>query len=153
VHRRSQIFDAVKARLAAIPEFSAAGKVERGRTRSIPQETLPALTLTWADQPERATIRPSAGPAGEDGYERELPLSVIVHLRDEQPDDEFDRICAVVEAEMGGAIQLNGSVIEMTLQSTEYFVDRRTGLPLHVGQLVYLTSYTTLAADPETAAL
>jgi len=31
-HLRSQIFDAVKALLVAIPEFSGAGKVARGRT-------------------------------------------------------------------------------------------------------------------------
>jgi hypothetical protein len=153
MHRRSQIFGAVKGKLSAIPEFAAAGKVERGRVRAIPQEMLPAITLTWADAGERSEIRPMANAAGADGYDRRLALSIIVHLRDLDPESEFDRICVEVEKAMGEAVALDGIAIEALLQATEFFVDRETGLPLGVGRLVYATHYTTLAADPEVAAL
>ena len=151
-HLRSAIFAAVKAELAAIPAFSGAGKVARGRTRAIPEELLPAITLTWADDDERATIRPCAGADGSDGYDRDLPISVIVHLRDADPEEEFDRICELVEPRMAGIIKVGGLAIEMTLASTRFFVQRETGLPLMAGRLVYRTSYKTLA-DPALSAL
>ena len=151
-HVRSRIFEAVKPRLAAIDGFAAPGKVARGRTRAIAQEMLPALTLTWAEQGERSTIRPMAAANGADGYDRSVSISIIVHLRDADPEDEFDRLCVEIERAMGAAVQLDGVVVETTLSATEFFVDRETGLPIGAGRLVYATSYTTLAADPETAA-
>jgi hypothetical protein len=152
-HLRSQTFDAYTSRLSAIPMFSAAGKVKWGRAASIPQELLPALTLTWAEASEVATIRPSAGPNGEDGYDRALPLSIIVHLRDNQPEREFDDICTLVEGVMGANIVLAGMTIEALLQSTRFFVDPKTGLALCVGSLTYGVSYKTLAADPTIPAI
>lgn len=152
MHLRSQAFAAVKARLSAIPEFSGALKVARGRAAAIPQELLPAITLTWAEANETATMRPCSGPNGEDGYDRQLPIAIIVHLRDEDPEEEFDRICVLVEAAMGGDIVLGGTVIEALLSSSRFFVNPQTGLALCVGALTYMASYKTVAADPETSA-
>ncbi|MDX1083304.1 hypothetical protein FB009_12448 [Sinorhizobium medicae] len=152
-HLRSQIFAAVIARLAAIPEFSAADKVKRGRKGAIPQEKLPALTVTWADRSEIVTVRPSSGPAGEDGYDRFLPLSIIVHLRDDEPEEEFDRICTLIEASMASDITFGGLVIEALLQTQQYFVNPQTGISLLAGSLNYQIAYKTLAANPELAAL
>ncbi|WP_457662728.1 hypothetical protein [Sinorhizobium medicae] len=152
-HLRSQIFAAVIARLAAIPEFSAADKVKRGRKGAIPQEKLPALTPTWADRSETLTMRPSSGPSGEDGYDRFLPLSIIVHLRDDEPEEEFDRICTLIEASMASDITFGGLVIEALLQTQQYFVNPQTGISLLAGSLNYQIAYKTLAANPEQAAL
>lgn len=152
-HLRSRIFEAYRARLAEIPDFSAVGKVMRGREGPIPQEKLPAVTLSWADGEERATIRAFAGANGEDGYDRDLPLSVIVHLRDDDPEEEFDALCVPIEAAMGGAVKLDGLTVETTLVSSRHYVNHQTGLSLCVGSLTYSARYKTLAADPETAAL
>lgn len=151
-HLRSQIFAAVKAQLSTIPEFSGAGKVERGRPGRIPEEMLPALTLSWADRPEPATVRPSATMDGADGYDRTLPLSIIVHLKELNPDDEFDRICTFVEVKMAAIIELPGLTIQATLRSTEYFINRETGMSLLAGSLDYPVEYKTVAADPTIAA-
>ncbi|SOC38985.1 hypothetical protein SAMN05892877_105362 [Rhizobium subbaraonis] len=151
-HRRSLILDAYLARLSAIPEFSAPNKVARGRYAPIPQEFLPALTLTWAEGSETASVRPCSGSNGEDGYDRQLPLSIIVHLRDADADREFDRICVLIEQVMGRAIVID-QVIETTLRSSRLYVDPRTGLPLGAGALNYAVSYKTLAADPTIPAL
>lgn len=151
-HLRSQIFGAVKTALASIAEFSDEGKVERGRSGSIPEHLLPALTLTWADRPEPATIRPMATTDGADGYDRALPLSIIVHLKDIDPEEEFDRICIMVEAKMAEIIELPGLTIEILLRSTEYFVNRETGISLLAGKLEYSVAYKTVAANPEIAA-
>lgn len=152
-HLRSRIFAAYRDRLAVIPAFSASGKVVRGRKGPIPQEKLPALTLSWADGDERSSIRAFAGPNGEDGYDRELPLSIIVHLRDDDPEEEFDAVCVLVEAAMGAAVTLDGLTIETVLVSSRHFVNQQTGLSLCVGSLTYSASYKTLATDPETAAI
>lgn len=152
-HMRAQIFDAVKTLLATIPEFSVAGKVARGRTAPIRAEALPAITLTWADNDERAASRPFSTAAGEPGYDRDLPLSIIVHLRDAEPDTEFDRIAALIEAKMASDITLGGHAIEVLLASTRFYVDPQTGLPLSVGRLVYQVAYKTPAADPTINAL
>ena len=152
-HLRSQIFDAVKALLVAIPDFSATGKVERGRVSPIRQEDLPAITLTWADADERATVRPFSTAAGEDGYDRNLPISVIVHLRDDDPDTTFDAIAVQVEAAMASGITLGGKAIEMLLASSRLFTDPQTGTPLGAGRLVYTVDYKTPAANPEITAL
>jgi hypothetical protein len=151
-HLRTQIFDAVLAALSGIPEFSGADKVKRGRTRAVPQELLPAMSLTWADDDEQATARPCAGPAGALGYDRVLPLSIIVHLRDAVPEVEFDELCVSIEAAMAGVIEIDGVTIEMLLRSTRFFVQRETGLPLMTGRLVYLAYYKSRAADPQQAA-
>lgn len=152
-HLRSRIFAAYRERLAGIPGFSAEGKVVRGRRGPIPQEKLPALTLSWADGEERATIRAFAGANGEDGYDRDLPLSIIVHLRDDDPEEEFDALCVLIEAAMGVAVQIPGLTVETTLVSSRHYVNHQTGLSLLVGSLTYSARYKTLAADPETAAL
>ena len=152
-HLRTQIFDAVKVILAAIPGFSAEGKVARGRTSPIPSEDLPALTLTWADDDEQAEIRPFATAAGADGYDRTLPLSVIVHLGDADPETKFDEIAVKVETAMAAGIELGGKVVELTLASSRFFVDPRTGLPLAAGRLVYVAAYKTPAANPEISAI
>lgn len=152
-HLRSAIFVAFKDRLALIDEFSADGKVARGRVRAIPQEMLPALTLSWADDDERTTLRPCAGAEGADGYDRDLPVSIIVHLRDADPEEEFDRICVLIETAMADVLTLDGVTIEALLASTRFFVDRNTGLPLMAGRLVYRVAYKTLAADPTTSAM
>ena len=152
-HLRTQIFDAVKARLVAIPTFAEPEKVVRGRKGAIRQEKLPALTLTWSDSSEPASVRPSSGPNGEDGYDRSLPLSIVVHLRDDDPELEFDEICVEVEAAMGSAIQLDGLVIEALLESERHFVNNQTGTSLCAGSINYRIAYKTLAADPQQAAL
>ncbi|MCM5689103.1 hypothetical protein M8037_09870 [Sinorhizobium meliloti] len=152
-HLRSQIFAAVIARLSAIPEFSGADKVKRGRKGAIPQEKLPALTVTWADRSETLTVRPSSGPAGEDGYDRSLPLSIVVHLRDDEPEEEFDRLCVLIETAIASDITLGGLAIEALLQSEQYFVNPQTGTSLLAGSLNYQIAYKTLAANPDQAAL
>ncbi|WEZ84579.1 hypothetical protein P6U16_08395 [Rhizobium sp. 32-5/1] len=152
-HLRSQIFAAVRVKLATIPEFSGAGKVARGRTDRIPVELLPALTLTWADRPEPASVRPSATAAGGDGYDRNLPLSIIVHLRDDDPEEEFDRIAVPVEAAMADLIEMPGLAVECLLQSSQFFVGRDTGISLLAGSIVYQVAYKTVAANPEISAL
>lgn len=151
-HLRSQIFAAVKDLLTAIDEFSAPGKVERGRTSAVREGLLPALTLTWADRAEGATIRPFATEQGADGYDRSLPLAIVVHLADADPEEAFDAICVLVEAAMGQAITLGGKAIECTLASEQFFVNRETGLPLLGGSINYLVAYKTVAGDPETSA-
>lgn len=152
-HLRTQLFDAVRARLAAIAEFSGDGKVARGRTAPVRAEKLPAITLTWADADERAQARPFSTAAGALGYDRELPVSIIVHLRDADPEPEFDRIAVLIEAAMATDVTLGGAVIEALLVSSRFFVDPQTGLPLGAGRLVYAVSYKTPAADPESPAL
>lgn len=152
MHRRTLVFEGFLAEIAKIEEFAGADKVRFGRKRAIPQELLPAITLTWADAGERSETRPTSGPLGEDGYDRRLSLSVIVHLRDADPELEFDRICTLVEPAMAASLQLGGEIVEATLSATEFFVDRETGLPLGAGRLVYATHYTTLAGDAATAA-
>lgn len=151
-HLRTQIFDAVLAALSGIPEFSGSDKVKRGRTRAVPQELLPAISLTWADDDEQATLRPCSGPGGEDGYDRSLPISIIVHLRDPDPESEFDVLCVAIETAMAGVIEIGGVTIETILRSTRFFVNRETGLPLMAGRLVYLAYYKSIAADPQQAA-
>lgn len=151
-HLRSQIFAAIVARLSAIPEFSAAGKVVRGRTEGVRENLLPALTPTWADRAEPATIRPFATEEGTDGYDRALPIAIITHLANVDPEEEFDRICVLVEGTMGEAITLGGLVIECTLTSEQFFVSLETGLPLLAGSINYLVTYKTVAGNPEIAA-
>jgi hypothetical protein len=152
-HMRARLFDAVKALLAAIPEFSAAGKVARGRTAPLRAEDLPAITLTWADNDERATSRPFATVDGAHGYDRDLPLSIIVHLRDSDPEPEFDRIAVLIEVALAGDVTLGGLAIEALLTSTRFYVDPQTGLALGAGRLVYAVSYKTPAADPSSSAI
>lgn len=152
-HLRTQIFDAVKARLVTIPRFSGPDKVTRGRKGAIRQESLPALTPTWSDSNEIATMRPFSGPNGEDGYDRHLPLSIVVHLRDDDPELEFDEICVEVESVMGAAIELNGLVVEVTLESERHYVNSQTGLSIGAGSINYRVAYKTLAADPQQVAL
>lgn len=152
-HIRAQIFDAVKTLLGAIPEFSGAGKVARGRTGPVRAEALPAVTLSWADNDERAEARPFSTADGALGYDRTLPLSVIVHLRDEDPDTEFDRIASLIESRMASDVTLGGLVIEVLLTSSRLFVDPQTGLALGAGRLVYTVSFKTPAADPTVSAL
>ncbi|WP_262516515.1 hypothetical protein [Agrobacterium tumefaciens] len=153
MHRRALIFNRVVENLSAIPEFSGAGKVKRGRSAAIPQELLPALTPTWAEGNETATLRPCSGPAGEDGYDRMLPLSVIIHLRDVDADEEFDRISVLVEKAMGSDILLSGLAVEVLQTSSRLYIDPRTGLPLGAGSVNYQVFYKTVANNPETAAL
>lgn len=152
-HLRSAIFEAVRSRLQAIGEFGGAGKVERGRTRAIPQELLPALSLTWADDDERATLRQGFAPDENavlvNGYDRVLPISIIVHVRDADPEQEFDRICVLIEKALAADIVLPGLTIEVLLSSSRFFVDRTTGLPLMAGRLVYQCFYKAVADDPE----
>ncbi|SDA39408.1 hypothetical protein [Sinorhizobium sp. NFACC03] len=152
-HLRTQIFDAVKARLVAIPRFSDPDKVVRGRKGAIKQEALPALTLTWSDSNEIADLRPFSGPNGEDGYDRRLPLSIVVHLRDDDPELEFDDICVEVESAMGAAIKLDGLVIEALLENERHYVNSQTGTSLCAGSINYRIAYKTLAADPQQTAL
>lgn len=152
MHYRSRIFAAVAARLAAIPEFSEAGKVKRGRNAPIPQEALPALTPTWAEGSESTTLRPCAGPNGEDGYDRVLPLTIVVHLRDDDADVEFDRIALLIEAALGADVTLGGLVVQMLQTSSRLYIDPRTGLPLGAGAINYQVFYKTVASDPATAA-
>lgn len=151
-HLRSQIFSAVKDVLSAVDAFSAPGKVARGRAEAVREDLLPALTLTWADRAEGSTIRPFATEAGADGYDRSLPLAIVVHLADADPEEAFDTICVLVEKAMGQAITLGGKAIECTLASEQFFVNRETGLPLLGGSINYLVTYKTVAGDPETAA-
>lgn len=151
-HLRSTIFAAIVAELSTIGEFSAPGKVMRGRTAAPREDLLPTLTPTWADRAEGSTIRPFATEQGDDGYDRSLQVAIIVHLAEDDPEEEFDRICVLVEAKMGEAIRLGGLAIECTLASEQFFVNRETGLPLLAGSINYLVTYKTVAGDPETAA-
>jgi len=89
---------------------------------------------------------------GADGYDRTLPLSIIVHLKDYVPEEEFDRICVLIEVGMVGIIELPGLTIETLLRSTEYFVNRETGISLLAGKLDYSVAYKTVAANPEMSA-
>ncbi|WP_245511098.1 hypothetical protein [Martelella mediterranea] len=150
---RTKIFDAIIARLAAIPEFAGDGKVKRARTSALRESQLPALTVTWAEHQETADIRPCSGPNGEDGYDRRLPIDVIAHFQTEEPDIEFDRIAVLVEAALGSAIKLDGLVIELTLSESRSFIDRSTGMALGVGALTFVADYTTVAADSRGIAL
>ncbi len=151
-HMRTQIFDALLARLSAIPEFSGAGKVKRARTEAIRESLLPALTATWSEKQETATIRPCVGPNGEDGYDRRLPIDIIVHFKAEDPDIEFDRLAVAIEAALGAAIKLDGLVIEMVLDESRHYVDRATGISLGIGALTYVVDYVTLAGNADASA-
>ncbi len=151
-HLRSQIFAAIVERLSTIPEFSTPGKVVRGRTEKVREDFLPALTPTWADRAEGITIRPFATEEGGDGYDRTLPVAIITHLADRDPEEEFDRICVLIEGAMGQPILLGDLAIECTLASEQFFVSRETGLPLLAGSINYLVAYKTVAGNPEIAA-
>ena len=135
--------------MSAIREFSGEGKVKRARTSAIRESMLPALTATWAEHQETAEVRPCAGPNGEVGYDRRLPIDVIAHFQAEEPDIEFDRIAVLVETALGSAIKLDGLVVELTLSETRSFVDRSTGFALGVGALTFVADYKTVATDPE----
>jgi len=152
-HRRSVVATEVVTRLSSIPDFAGAGKCARGRAAAVPLELLPALTVTWGEAGEISTRRPMSGPNGEDGYDRTLPLSVVVHLRVNDPEGEFDRICSLIEAKMEADVSLDGITIDLDLQSTRLFVDPRTGIPMSVGSLLYSIRYKTLATDPSISAL
>lgn len=152
MHFRSRILADIVARLAAIPGFSEPGKVRRGRNGPIPQESLPALTPTWAEGSETTTIRPCAGPNGEDGYDRVLPVSIIVHLRDDDADEEFDRLALLIETAMGEAMTLGGLVVQVLQTSSRLYIDPRTGLSLGAGAINFDVYYKTVAHDPATAA-
>ncbi|MBB4120700.1 hypothetical protein [Martelella radicis] len=152
-HLRTQIFDAILARLSAIPEFAGEGKVKRARTSAIRESLLPALTITWAEHQETAEVRPCAGPNGEVGYDRRLPIDVIAHFKAEEPDIEFDRIAVLVETALGQAIKLDGLVIELTLSESRSFIDRATGIALGVGALTFVAEYKIVAGDPGAGAL
>ncbi|MDX3929222.1 MAG: hypothetical protein QHC90_25900 [Shinella sp.] len=151
-HLRSRIFATYRQALAAIPEFSGDGKVARGRAAAIPQEMLPALTLTWAEANEADEIRPFSGPAGEDGYDRLLPLMIIVHLRDDEAEEEFDRICTLIEPVMAAHMVLPGLTVETLMQSQRFYVQPTTGLPLGAGSIAYQVRYKT-TTDPQISAL
>lgn len=145
MHQRTAIFEAIRARLAAIPDFAASGKVKRGRTEPVRQEALPAISLTWTDDDEQVTPRPCSGPAGELGYDRVLPVSIVVHLRDTDTDAAFDVLAEKIETALAADISLGGLAIECLLESSRYFVNPQTGLPLCVGRLVYRVHYKTQA--------
>jgi len=114
---------------------------------------LPAIALTWADNDGRATARPFGVVEGDLGYDRDLPLSIIVHLRDSDPEPEFDRIATLVEVVMASAVTLGDLVIEALLVSSRFYVDPQTGLSLGAGRLVYTVSYKSLATDPSIPAI
>lgn len=151
-HPRKLIFDRIVQTLSALEGFEDDGKVKRGRNAAVPQELLPALTPTWAEGSETTTLRPCSGPAGEDGYDRVLPISIVVHLRADDADDEFDRIAVLIERAMGSDIKLGGLVIEVLQTSSRMFIDPRTGLSLGAGVINYQVFYKTVAKDPELAA-
>lgn len=152
-HVRSLIVAAVKSSIALIPDFQGPGKCERGRSASVPQEMLPAVTLAWGEAGESSSRRAMAGAGGEDGYDRSLALSVVVHLRDETAEEEFDRLAASIETAMEADVTLGGLAVDLELQSSRLFVDPRTGIPLGAGSLTYRITYKTLAADPGVLAL
>jgi hypothetical protein len=152
VHRRKLIFDRLVGMLSAIEGFEDVGKVKRGRNAAVPQELLPALTPTWADGSETMTLRPCAGPSGEDGYDRVLPISVVVHLRADDADEEFDRIALLVEKAFGSDIKLSGFAVEVLQTSSRLFIDPRTGLSLGAGSINFQVFYKTVANDPSIAA-
>ena len=135
--------------MSAIREFSGEGKVKRARTSAIRESMLPALTVTLSEHQETAEVRPCAGPNGEVGYDRRLPIDVIAHFQAEEPDIEFDRIAVLVETALGSAIKLDGLVVELTLSETRSFVDRSTGVALGVGSPTFVGDYKTVATDPE----
>ena len=153
VHRRTAVATEFVSRLSDIPEFATPGKCARGRNSAIVQELLPALTVTWGEAGESTARRAMAGPSGEDGYDRTLPLSVIVHLRDNDTEDEFDRIAGLVEARIEADVTFGGLIVDLELQSSRLFVNPQTGIPMGVGSLLYQVQYKTLAADPGAPAL
>ncbi len=152
-HLRTLIFEERQQRLSLIPGFEGSGKVMRGRTRAVPEELLPAITLSWADDDERTTLRTVVNDDGGivDGYERSFPMSIIVHTRHAEPEQEFDSLAVEIEKAMADPISVPGLTIESLLTSSRFFVDRTTGLPLMAGRLVYQVTYKTTAADPAIA--
>ena len=151
-HRRSLIFARVVQLLKAIEGFEGDGKVVRGRNAAVPQELLPALTPTWAEGNETTTLRPCSGPSGEDGYDRVLPISIVVHLRTDDADEEFDRIALSIEKTLGSNSNLDGLVVEVLQTSSRLFIDPRTGLSLGAGSINFQVFYKTVANNPEIAA-
>lgn len=152
-HYRTRIFNAVLSRLSTISGFESAGKVSRGRGAAIPERLLPAITATWSERQETVTVRPCADLNGEDGYDRRLPIDLIMHFQHRDPDVEFDRLAVLIEKALGSAIKLDGLVIELTLSECRHYIDRTTGISMGVGALTYIADYKTVASDPETAAL
>lgn len=153
MHYRTRILQEIETRLRDIDGFASAGKVERWRTKDIPEERLPALTVTWADADERAISRPGAGPDNSLAYYRELPVSIVVHLRASNPDDIFDETALAIEAILADDETLGGLVIDTLLTSSRLYVDPQTGLPLGAGRLVYMVTYSSVAANPALKAL
>ncbi|MGV0817123.1 hypothetical protein [Martelella sp. AMO21009] len=152
-HYRTRIFNAITARLSSIPDFSGVGHVSRARTAALTVKQLPAITATWSERQETVTMRPCADLNGEDGYDRRLPIDLIVHFQHRDPDVEFDRLAVLIEKALGAAIKLDGLVIELTLSECRHYIDRATGISMGVGALTYIADYKTVASDPEAAAL
>lgn len=154
VHLRRQLFDRVKQLLVAIDGFDTPGKVARGRTSPVRQETLPAITLTWADNDESLERRQTVVLAEiADGYDRSLDISIILHLRDTDPETAFDDHCLAIEHAMAADPTLNDLAVDCTLVSQRLFVDNKTGISLACGRLVYRIQYLTASANVAAVAL
>ncbi|MEP2977962.1 MAG: hypothetical protein ABJO86_00665 [Lentilitoribacter sp.] len=154
-HTRKTILDALKDRLATLAGFADDGKVSRARTSAINKEDLPALTVSWADDDEVSRLRPSSVIEGNElthGYERTIPVSIVVHVADNEPEDAFDAIAELIEIELKEFGFLGEAVTDFHLISTRFYVDPTTGLSLGAGRLIYLLDYKT-AADPSKPAI
>lgn len=151
-HLRSQIFDKIVTSLREISEFSAAGKVERTRRSVVPDHALPAITVTWADDDEQSGFRPFSNTDGGVGYDRSIPVSIIVHMQSGGMDVDFDVYAEEIEKRMAADATLSGLAVEVELISSRYFVDRQTGVPMHAGRLIYRVHYKS-QSDPALVAL
>ncbi|MEM1375874.1 MAG: hypothetical protein AAGG69_00650 [Pseudomonadota bacterium] len=152
-HRRRQIFEAIKAVLSGIDVFFADGKVNLGRTKPVREEALPALSVTWATDPETAEQRPHTGADGALGYKRRLIAAIFVHLKDSDPLEQFDEIAVKVEAAMAADTTLGGLAVDCALDQSQLFINPETGLPLSLGRIDYVIDYTADAANPVLGAL
>lgn len=141
VHLRTQIADAVVAVLAGLDGFTEAGKVDYGAGHTVRQEKLPQLRVSWAADPEAAAVRPFAAADGSFGYDRSLVLGVFVHLRNADPEREFDALAALIEPAMAADETLGGLAVECLLEASQLFTNAETGVPLGIGRLDYRISY------------
>ena len=139
--------------LQTIEGFSSAGKVVLGRTRAVAQELLPALSLTWAADPETSEPRPHAGANGGLAYKRRLISGIFVHLQADDPLAEFDLLSVKIEAAMASDVTFGGLAVDCLLDQTQFFINPETAQPLGLGRLDYAVDYVTDAANPALAAL
>ena len=139
-HPRSQIRDAVRARLTGTtPRTEAGDRVHVNRTTPLFAKALPAILVYARD--ERVDGTPD-GPGGP--TRRVLDLAIEIVAAGEHADAQVDRIAAEVEIAFDEDDTLGRLVESMRLLRTEIDVDGDGDTPIVVARLGYEVVYWTV---------